>query len=190
MKFSCTKHFTGPYSWETFVFLCSASPAMPLQNAEKCTEYHDIHVQWTYLEMDIVHVQISNINLYLEHKHVKYMSRTHDKSVQLWNNQYVSYAVFSLAGTMHLAALCSKQSNIMCYNPKVNKSTYVLICNSNMTFLNETTIIAVFILKISNSLFLFFKCFWRIDTFNQQMLKNDTNIKVQQTDTAWRKRKM
>ena len=38
----------------------------------------------------------------LEHKHGKYMLLTHDKRVQLTNNQYVSYALLSLAGSMHL----------------------------------------------------------------------------------------
>ena len=41
----------------------------------------------------------------------KYMPLTHDKRVyKQINNQYVSYAFLSLAGSMHLADLCSKQS--------------------------------------------------------------------------------
>ena len=47
----------------------------------------------------------------LEHTHVKYMPLTHDKRVELKNNQYVSYALLSLAGNMHLTFLCSKQLN-------------------------------------------------------------------------------
>ena len=46
-----------------------------------------------------------------EHKSVKYMALTHDKRVILMNYQYVSYALLSLVGSMHLAGLCSKQSN-------------------------------------------------------------------------------
>ena len=49
-----------------------------------------------------------NINC-LEHKHAKYMPLTHDKGVYLTNNEYVTYALLSLAGSMHLAGLCSKQ---------------------------------------------------------------------------------
>ena len=41
---------------------------------------------------------------YLEHKPGKYIRLAHD-------NEYVSYALLSLAGSMYLAGLCSKQSN-------------------------------------------------------------------------------
>ena len=38
----------------------------------------------------------------LENKHVKYMLLTHDKRVQMTNNQYVIYTLLSLAGSMFL----------------------------------------------------------------------------------------
>ena len=38
----------------------------------------------------------------LEHKLVKYMLLVHDKRAQVTNNQYVSYAFLSPAGTMYI----------------------------------------------------------------------------------------
>ena len=46
----------------------------------------------------------------LKHKCAEYMPLAHDKRVKLTDNQYISYALLSLVGSMYLPGLCSKHS--------------------------------------------------------------------------------
>ena len=85
----------------------------------------------------------------LEHKDVKYIFFTHYKRVQLTYNQYVSYALLSLAGNRHLTPLCSKHSIYLFYC----SSNHPNKCNYRKSWLNlnpnRTPIITTMYLSIN-----------------------------------------